>query len=61
MKMFQIIMMNLFGMLTMGILALGSFRVVKQGVYNIDELTFLMFTSFILTVLFSTSANKKSD
>lgn len=55
MNTFKMFMTNIFGLTTMGLLVYGTYKIIKTGVYEIPELTFLMFTTFVLTSLFGIS------
>jgi hypothetical protein len=58
MQKFVTIMVNICGLATTGLMAYGVWHVAKGDVFTIDEITFLMFTGFILTALFG-SGNKE--
>jgi hypothetical protein len=61
MKAFNLLMTNLFGVLTFCMLGWGTYQVFSNGTYGINETTFLMFTFFILTVLFASSGKKNEE
>jgi hypothetical protein len=53
MNQFKVIMTNLLGLATMGLMVYGLFIIIKNGVFNVPEMTFLMFVGFVLTSLFA--------
>ena len=53
MKSARTLLVNVLGVTTMGLMAYGVVTIVASGVFGVPELTFLMFSSFVLTSLFS--------
>lgn len=53
MKSARILLVNALGVTTMGLMAYGVVTIVASGEFGVPELTFLMFSSFVLTTLFS--------
>jgi hypothetical protein len=58
----KIIMTNIFGIITMALLFWGTFNIIYKGTFEIHEITFLMFASFVLTTIFGSGGkNGKQD
>ena len=55
MKNFQPVIANALGLTTMGLMVYGVWTIITSGVFGVPELTFLMFSSFVLTSLVSMS------
>lgn len=57
------IFLNFFGATTMFLLLYGSTTIIMGGKFDIPEITFLMFASFVLTSLLSASmqADKEKE
>jgi hypothetical protein len=52
---------SLFAIMTMGLLMLGCYKIFSVGVFEITELTFLMFACFVLSVLLKQVAEGPKD
>lgn len=55
---FALVITNIFGLLTMGLMAYGVWFVYKQETFETAEITFLMFVCFIMTVLFGSGIKR---
>jgi hypothetical protein len=53
MKSARTLLVNVLGVTTIGLMAYGVVTIVTSGEFGVPELTFLMFSSFVLTTLFS--------